>query len=144
VVSPIRIDDSVPGIDPAAVAYIRKRGRDFIIALYGALRSIRLYPVEHTAVQKNLADLAAMAAEIVERALRARIGARPPHPDRCRDPTSPPRERWCCGEIVPHFNLSLGGEVAAKRRVRGPCHERPQNQVRRQRRQAIADQFDRR
>lgn len=66
-VSPIRIDDSAPAIDPAAVAYVRKRGRDFIIALYGALRSIRLYPVEHTAVQKNLADLAALAAEIIER-----------------------------------------------------------------------------
>jgi len=67
VVSPIRIDDSAPQIDPAAVAYVRKRGRDFIIAVYGALRAIRLYPVEHTAVQKNLADLAALAAEMIER-----------------------------------------------------------------------------
>jgi len=65
VVSPIRIDDSAPQIDPAAVAYLRKRGRDFIIALYGALRSIRLYPVEHSAVQKNLGELNAIASEIL-------------------------------------------------------------------------------
>jgi hypothetical protein len=35
-------------------------------------------------------------------------------------PTSPPKEKVRCGEIVPMHHLSLGGEVAAKRRVRGP------------------------
>ncbi|HEX6574917.1 MAG TPA: HD domain-containing phosphohydrolase [Gemmatimonadaceae bacterium] len=53
--------------DPAAAAYLRKRGRDFIIAFYGALRAIKLYPVEHTAVQKTLAELSQVAREIVER-----------------------------------------------------------------------------
>jgi len=53
--------------DPAAVAYLRKRGRDFILSLYGTLRAVRLYPVEHSAVQKSLAELAQVAREIVDR-----------------------------------------------------------------------------
>jgi hypothetical protein len=29
-------------------------------------------------------------------------------------PTSPPRERWCMGKLVPQLHLSLGGEVARR------------------------------
>ena len=65
--SALRIEERDQSHDPAAVAYLRKRGRDFIISFYGALRAIRLYPVEHTAVQKTLAELAQVAREIVER-----------------------------------------------------------------------------
>ena len=65
--SPLRVEEKHAAHDPAAVAYLRKRGRDFIISLYGALRAIKLYPVEHTAVQKTLAELAQVSREIVER-----------------------------------------------------------------------------
>jgi len=66
-----------PGLasDAASAAYIRKRGRDFIVSLYGTLRAIKLYPVEHTAVQKTLAELAGIAQEIAlrERELEFRV-----------------------------------------------------------------------
>ncbi len=54
------------GVDSAA-AYLRRRGRDFIIAFYGTLRAIKLYPLEHTAVQRSLVELSAIAREIVNR-----------------------------------------------------------------------------
>jgi len=53
------------GPDPAT-AYLRRRGRDFIISFYGTLRAIKLYPVEHTAVQRSLTELTAIAREIME------------------------------------------------------------------------------
>ncbi|MEO8575803.1 MAG: HD domain-containing phosphohydrolase [Gemmatimonadales bacterium] len=65
--SPLRSDDRNVPVDPATAAYIRKRGRDFIISCYGTLRAIKLYPVEHTAVQKTLAELAQLSREILER-----------------------------------------------------------------------------
>ena len=54
------------GVDSAA-SYLRRRGRDFIIAFYGTLRAIKLYPLEHTAVQRSLVELSAIAREIVTR-----------------------------------------------------------------------------
>jgi HD-GYP domain-containing protein (c-di-GMP phosphodiesterase class II) len=66
VANPVRKEEK-PSHDPAAASYLRKRGRDFIISLYGTLRAIKLYPVEHTAVQRTLAELAQIAGEIVER-----------------------------------------------------------------------------
>ena len=51
----------------ASGSYLRRRGRDFVVTLYGALRAIKLYPAEHTAVQKTLAELAQLADEIVDR-----------------------------------------------------------------------------
>ena len=60
------IDRTTPGSlakiqDPASErggdSYIRRAGRTFIQALYGALRSIKLYPVENAAVQKALEEL---------------------------------------------------------------------------------------
>jgi HD-GYP domain-containing protein (c-di-GMP phosphodiesterase class II) len=48
----------------SATAYLRRRGRDLIISLYGTLRAIKLYPVEHTAVQRSLNELAGIAHEI--------------------------------------------------------------------------------
>ena len=43
---------------------VRRGGRNFMIAFHGALRSIKLYPLEHTAVQKSLSDLAQIAEEM--------------------------------------------------------------------------------
>src|SRR5689334_24597921 len=53
------------GPDPAT-AYLRRRGRDFIISFYGTLRAIKLYPVEHTAVQRSLSELSTIARDIIE------------------------------------------------------------------------------
>jgi HD-GYP domain-containing protein (c-di-GMP phosphodiesterase class II) len=73
VADPLRAPAETP--QSASAAYVRKRGRDFIVAIYGALRAIKLYPVEHTAVQKTLAELVALSSEILarERELDLRI-----------------------------------------------------------------------
>ena len=65
--SALRVEERDQSHDPAAIAYLRKRGRDFVISFYSAMRAIKLYPVEHTAVQKTLAELAQVSREIVER-----------------------------------------------------------------------------
>ncbi|HKG94134.1 MAG TPA: HD domain-containing phosphohydrolase [Gemmatimonadaceae bacterium] len=46
-------------------SYIRRAGRVFILALYGAVRAIKLYPVENEAVKKALEDLTAVSGEII-------------------------------------------------------------------------------
>lgn len=48
-------------------AFVRRSGRAFINAFYGALRAIKLYPVENAAVQKSLEDLAAISRTLIER-----------------------------------------------------------------------------
>ena len=45
--------------------YIRKSGKAFITACYGALRAIKLYPIENAAVQKALEDLVTVSKEIL-------------------------------------------------------------------------------
>lgn len=45
-------------------AKVRRGGRTFMIAFYAALRAIKLYPLEHTAVQKTLSELAQIAEEL--------------------------------------------------------------------------------
>ena len=56
-------------------SYIRKSGRTFILAFYGALRSVKLYPVENEAVKKSLEDISHIAAEIIrqEKELEIRV-----------------------------------------------------------------------
>jgi HD-GYP domain-containing protein (c-di-GMP phosphodiesterase class II) len=56
-------------------SFVRKRGRDFIVSLYSGFRAIKLYPVEHIAVQKTLAELMAVCEEIlvIERELELRF-----------------------------------------------------------------------
>jgi len=63
-----------PGQRPSVVdsiqtsdAYIRGAGRGFLVTLYTALRSLKLYPLENSQVQKSLDDLAAAAKGILER-----------------------------------------------------------------------------
>ena len=57
---------SAPGAKGAAApavtelggdGYIRKAGKAFITACYGALRAIKLYPIENAAVQQALNEL---------------------------------------------------------------------------------------
>jgi HD-GYP domain-containing protein (c-di-GMP phosphodiesterase class II) len=47
-------------------SYVRRAGRAFILTLYGALRAIKLYPVENAAVQKALEDLAQSTGDILK------------------------------------------------------------------------------
>src|SRR4029078_1728061 len=61
--------------DLASESAIRKAGRQLIFAFYGALRAVKLYPVENAAVQKALADLTTQSRELIasERELEIRM-----------------------------------------------------------------------
>ena len=47
-------------------AHIRRAGKGLILALYAALRAIRLYPLENSAVTKAGDELTALAGELLE------------------------------------------------------------------------------
>jgi len=49
-------------------AYYRQAGRQFLLTLYAAMRSLKLYPVENTAVQNALAEHEEVATSLLERA----------------------------------------------------------------------------
>lgn len=51
--------------DSLTDAQIRRAGRQLIFAVYGALRAVKLYPVENAAVQKALADVTSQARELL-------------------------------------------------------------------------------
>ena len=55
---------TVTSEDRQSGAKMRRGGRNFVIAFYAALRAIKLYPLEHTAVQKTLAELSLVAEEL--------------------------------------------------------------------------------
>ena len=59
------LNASVAYPDTASDSFIRRAGRSFIISLYGALRAIKLYPVENIAVQKALEETASHGRELV-------------------------------------------------------------------------------
>jgi HD-GYP domain-containing protein (c-di-GMP phosphodiesterase class II) len=46
-------------------SFLRRAGRHLIFATYGALRAVKLYPVENAAVQKALADLTRQSVELI-------------------------------------------------------------------------------
>ena len=48
-------------------SYIRGAGREFLLTLYAALRSLRLYPVENPVVQRSLDDITTSAQGILSR-----------------------------------------------------------------------------
>ena len=50
--------------DRQSGANVRRGGRNFMVSFYAALRAIKLYPLEHTAVQKTLAELSNIAEEL--------------------------------------------------------------------------------
>jgi HD-GYP domain-containing protein (c-di-GMP phosphodiesterase class II) len=52
--------------DSVSDAQVRRAGRQLIFALYGALRAVKLYPVENAAVQKALADVTTQARGLIE------------------------------------------------------------------------------
>ncbi|MDX2192973.1 MAG: HD domain-containing protein [Gemmatimonadales bacterium] len=45
-------------------AFVRGAGRVFLVAMYAALRSLKLYPLENATVQKSLDDLEAAAVQL--------------------------------------------------------------------------------
>ena len=48
-------------------AFLRVAGREFLIHLYTALRSLKLYPLENPVVQKALDELSASADQLIQR-----------------------------------------------------------------------------
>jgi len=48
-------------------AYLRVAGREFLIHLYTALRSLKLYPLENPVVQKALEELVVSAEQLIQR-----------------------------------------------------------------------------
>ena len=57
---------SSPFGDVGGDAYIRRAGRGLIIALYAALRAIRLYPLENAAVQNAVKELTDVAGALID------------------------------------------------------------------------------
>jgi len=55
----------VPAADPSGDSFIRRAGRQLIYTAYGALRAVKLYPVENAAVQKALAELTQHTKELI-------------------------------------------------------------------------------
>jgi HD-GYP domain-containing protein (c-di-GMP phosphodiesterase class II) len=53
------------GSDAAEDSRVRRAGRQLIFSAYGALRAVKLYPVENAAVQKALADVTAHSKDLV-------------------------------------------------------------------------------
>ena len=64
--NPSRTPAGQPGV-AGGEGQVRAMGRTFIVSLYGALRSIRMYPIENAVVQKALADLVAVADDLLAR-----------------------------------------------------------------------------
>ena len=48
-------------------SYVRRAGKVYVLALYGALRSIKMYPVENSAVQKALQELVNVTGDLMKR-----------------------------------------------------------------------------
>jgi HD-GYP domain-containing protein (c-di-GMP phosphodiesterase class II) len=55
---------AAPVGDGSGDSYLRQAGRTFILALYGALRAVKLYPVGHATVSRSLEELATITREI--------------------------------------------------------------------------------
>ena len=56
---------AAPVGDGSDDSYVRQKGRAFIIALYSALRALKLYPAGHATVKKSLDDLAVVSQEFI-------------------------------------------------------------------------------
>jgi HD-GYP domain-containing protein (c-di-GMP phosphodiesterase class II) len=56
-----------PGHEGGDEGFLRQAGRGFLVSLYAALRSLKLYPVENAAVQRALDDLGEAGTVILSR-----------------------------------------------------------------------------
>ncbi len=63
---PVRRPSVVESIQTSD-AYIRGAGRAFLVTLYTALRTLKLYPLENAQVQKSLDDLASSVGGLLDR-----------------------------------------------------------------------------
>lgn len=63
------MDQTIRGAapDPADDGFFRQAGRAFLVSLYAAVRSLKLYPVENAAVQRSLDELRDAAGQILAR-----------------------------------------------------------------------------
>jgi HD-GYP domain-containing protein (c-di-GMP phosphodiesterase class II) len=52
---------------PTSDAFLRKAGRQLVVAIYGALRALRLYPAENEAVKNALQELVSAARTLLTR-----------------------------------------------------------------------------
>ena len=55
---------STPGVEPRNDVSAQRAARAYVVALHGAVRAVRLYPVENAAVQKALAELSTAAERL--------------------------------------------------------------------------------
>ena len=62
-----RAEGAVRGAPPGADSFMRRSGKALVVSLYGALRALKLYPIENVAVQKALGDLAGAADVVLAR-----------------------------------------------------------------------------
>ena len=53
--------------DVTGEAYVRVASRQFILAFYGALKNLRLYPFENAVVQQSLSDLSQITNDLITR-----------------------------------------------------------------------------
>ena len=54
-----------PTTEAASEAAVRRAGRQLIFSVYGALRAVKLYPVENAAVEKALAEVVHQSKELI-------------------------------------------------------------------------------
>ena len=73
--SPENVRSTDKASPDAGSANVRRAGRNFIVAFYAALRAMKLYPIEHNAVQKTLNELCDATEELrtIEGELELRI-----------------------------------------------------------------------
>ncbi|HEY0971760.1 MAG TPA: HD-GYP domain-containing protein [Gemmatimonadales bacterium] len=57
----------VEDVQTATDSFVRRGGKALVLALHGAIRAIRLYPIENAAVQKALVELASAAQTLIAR-----------------------------------------------------------------------------
>ena len=67
--SPAKMPTDAPGDD----GQLRQGGRSLLLALYTALRSLKLYPIENATVQKSLSDLDTTARALLQTEIELEI-----------------------------------------------------------------------
>jgi HD-GYP domain-containing protein (c-di-GMP phosphodiesterase class II) len=58
--------DHAVGEQRGSDAYLRRAGKELLFTFYGALRNVKLYPPDNTAVQNALADLVARCEDVLK------------------------------------------------------------------------------
>src|SRR3954454_19470371 len=55
--------------------FVRKMGREFLLAIYGALRTVKMYPPDNPVVQKTIQEVVRLSNELlrIEREVELRV-----------------------------------------------------------------------